>query len=385
MEIIKPDRGTIFWPIGNGDSTTICITKDTIVQVDLHHMEKSNEKDDPHVAIIDELVKILPKKDKKPFLSAFILTHPDKDHIQGFNELLEKIKIGEIWHTPRVFREYNKDLCDDAISFKNEVKRRAKIMIEKNGNVNDGDRVRLIGYDNYIKENKDYKDFPKKFISVPGSIVEEINDDDHSNVFRAFIHAPFKEDSENDRNETSLAMQVRLINDKCTSNFMLLGDLSYLTIKKIYERSDSKDVEWDVLLSPHHCSKKVMYWKGENDDEEKLKQDILDDLKKSGEKDSYIIASSEPIPKTNKTGDNPPHAKAKNRYEEIVSKEFICTMEHKGEAEPQPIVFELDGDNLKLKNEKKNTNSIKESLSGSIVAARGNHEPPSTRTGFGLL
>ncbi|MBK8945359.1 MAG: hypothetical protein IPM32_08830 [Ignavibacteriae bacterium] len=385
MGILKPDRGIIFWPIGNGDSTTICITKDTVAQVDLHHMEKSNERDDPHVAIIDELIKILPRKDNKPFLSAFILTHPDKDHIQGFNELLKKVKIGEIWHTPRVFREYNKDLCDDAISFKSEVKRRAKIMIEKNGNVTDGDRVRLIGYDDYIKENKDYKDFPQKFISVPGSSVEEINGVDHSDVFRAFIHAPFKEDSENDRNETSLAMQVRLINDKCCCNFMLLGDLSYLTIKKIYERSDSKDVKWDVLLSPHHCSKKVMYWKGENDVEEKLKQDILDDLKKSGEKDSYIIASSEPIPTTNKTGDNPPHAKAKNRYEEIVSKEFICTMEHKGEDEPQPIVFELDGDNLKLKNEKKKMNSIKETLGGSIVAARGNHEPPSTRTGFGLL
>ncbi|MGV9853009.1 hypothetical protein ACWDWU_30185 [Streptomyces sp. NPDC003442] len=43
---------------------------------------------------------------------------------------------------------------------------------------------------------------------------------------------------------------------------LLLGDLAYPTIKKILDFSESHDrterIQRDVLLSPHHCSKKVM-------------------------------------------------------------------------------------------------------------------------------
>jgi hypothetical protein len=55
-------------PVGTGDSTTICVDKETIIQVDLNHMEKSDDEKDPHCQILDELIKVLPIKNKKPFL-----------------------------------------------------------------------------------------------------------------------------------------------------------------------------------------------------------------------------------------------------------------------------------------------------------------------------
>ena len=101
----------MFWPVGTGDSTSVVVQDGVVLQVDLRDLHSSNEADDDHAAIIDELVENLPKVDDMPYLSAFALTHPDKDHILGFEELLDRVTIGEIWFTPRVFIESDQDLC----------------------------------------------------------------------------------------------------------------------------------------------------------------------------------------------------------------------------------------------------------------------------------
>jgi beta-lactamase superfamily II metal-dependent hydrolase len=102
-----PDKkAVIFWPVGTGDSTTLVLKPgDVIAQIDLRHLEKADDQASPEWPIVDHLVKALPKMNKKPYLALFILTHPDQDHIQGFMELLKKVHIGEIWHTPKIFRE----------------------------------------------------------------------------------------------------------------------------------------------------------------------------------------------------------------------------------------------------------------------------------------
>src|SRR6266850_2425074 len=123
MKIDVPERGFIFWPVGSGDSTTIVIDKDMLVQVDLRHLTCADEDDDdPRMAVIDKLIEILPKVGGKPYLAVFVLTHPDEDHCRGFIDLLSRVIIGEIWHTPRVFREYPRDLCEDAQAFRKEAK-----------------------------------------------------------------------------------------------------------------------------------------------------------------------------------------------------------------------------------------------------------------------
>jgi beta-lactamase superfamily II metal-dependent hydrolase len=112
-----PKKGFVFWPVGTGDSTTIVVKENKIIfQLDLHHLEKSEDSDDSAWPIVDELVRLLPKKDGKPYLSVFALTHPDQDHVLGFKELIRRVTIGEIWHTPRIFRDYEdeNDLCEDA-------------------------------------------------------------------------------------------------------------------------------------------------------------------------------------------------------------------------------------------------------------------------------
>ena len=91
--------------------------------------------------------------------------------------------------------------------------------------------------------------------------------------------------------------------------------MKYPAIKQIFEVSEADDVAWNLFLAPHHCSKSVMYWQDDGDEQEKLKRDILDKIGSAAESPNQVVASSNPVPSSNEKGDNPPHAKAKKRYD----------------------------------------------------------------------
>ncbi|NHZ85611.1 MAG: hypothetical protein GWP19_06995 [Planctomycetia bacterium] len=386
MSIKLPKNGLIFWPIGNGDSTTVRIEADEIImQIDLNHMASAEDEDDEHYPIVDELIQFLPRKNGKPYLSIFVLTHPDQDHINGFKYLLEKALIGEIWHTPRVFREFKKDLCDDAKTFKDEVIRRRDLNVEENGAVEIGDMLRVIGHDDIFDNSDDYEDFPEYWHSYPGNIIDSVHGSPVEN-FKVFIHAPFKEDSASDRNNTSLAMQVEIKSNEKSLKSLFFGDREYPTIKQIFDITEENDneeyLEWDILLAPHHCSKKVMYWKDENDDDEEFKSDIIDAFEKSKNQGGYIIASCE-SDFSDEDGKNPPHMKARKRFEEIVdSGHFLCTHENDQEDEEDPIIINLADEGISIDNDSDDDN--KSTLGSAISIARGEDKPPTEKVGFGL-
>lgn len=397
MAFAFPTKGYVFWPVGTGDSTTICVDAETIMQIDLHHLACADEEGDPRVPIVDRLVKLLPKRNDKPYLALFVLTHPDLDHCQGFKELRKSVDIGEIWFSPRIFFERSIELCDDAKDFVKEAKRRVKKTIDEAGDVESGDRVRIIGYSDLL-ENDEYKGFPEERLTRPGNPITEIDGDDRADIFEAFVHAPFKDDDvARERNETSIGLRVELREGDHTGQALLLGDLSYPSVRRVFDESARHDnddkLKWDVFLAPHHCSKSVMYWQGEEEEEVTLKQDILDDIEKAAEVTGYIIASCDPIPSTNASGDNPPHAKAKKRYEEIAPNGFLCTGEHPDEEHPQPIVFVLtaDGfdyqapsDDTDIDDLKEESKSVKAtSLAGAVALGAGRPEVPAQRVGFG--
>ena len=372
MAFELPKRGLVFWPVGNGDSTTIVVDSDTCLQVDLNHLEKSDKDDDASWAVVDELVERLPRVNERPYLAAFALTHPDQDHCRGFAELCEKVDIGELWFTPRIFREYKKDLCDDAKEFKKEAERRVKKTIEAKGDPGGGNRVRVFGYSELLEED-DFADFPQDRLTVPGNEVTVIDEKDVSDEFRAFVHAPFKDDDAGERNDTSLGMQVTLYDGNQELRALLLGDLPYPIIKRIFEVSEKDDLAWNVLLAPHHCSKAVMYWKDEGDDEEKLKKHIVEEMDNASLEPNRVVSSSNPVPSANKPGDNPPHAKAKTQYETI-TESFLCTMD-----QDEPLVAKLEDQKIVL------AGAAAPAMSASQAAdkARGSNEAPESAHTYG--
>ena len=380
MAIQPPDRGLIFWPVGTGDSTTIRVAETVYMQVDIRHMAKSEDEDDPSCPVIDELIEFLPTYRREPYLSVFALTHPDLDHCQGFEELNDRVTISELWMSPRTFREFREtdDLCDDAQAFHDEAMRRVKEAVDAGGDPGRGHRIRIIGYDELLQE-PDFEGFPEEFLTIPGETITILDDDDLSQVFEAFVHAPFKDDSFGDRNDCSLAFQISLYNGTGAGRALLMGDLSYPIIRRIFDHSETATIEWNALLAPHHCSKSVMYWKAEDDDDETLKHDMVRDLGNAALDPGYVVSSSEPVPGKNDPGDNPPHAKAKAQYQRIVPNEFICTHEHPNETNPEPIIFEINQSGFAYVGETESARS----MSHALKAGGGSAVAPTAAVGFG--
>lgn len=379
-------RSFIFWPVGCGDTTTVVINDSVVMQIDLNDGAIAESDENERIPVVDELVAKLPRRNGKPYLSCLTLTHPDLDHCKGFADLLKRVVIGELWHTPRIFREYHADLSDDAKSFRKEAKRRVAEAVKAGGDPGAGNRVRVIGYDQLLQED-DYRGFPTAFFTRPGNSIELLDGQDLSGIFSAFVHAPFLDDSAGARNETSLALQVALTDGLRVMSGLFLGDLAYPTLRRIVDETrrhgNDARLTWNALLAPHHCSKKAMYEK-DAEGNDVLKQDILDDLEAAQMPGAFVIASSIAIPASNAPGDNPPHVKAKRRYEEIVSGQFLCTGEYSTADNMRPIILSSTASGVVLLSGAfKLSEESKADLAAAVAKARGGTAPPAAKVGFG--
>jgi beta-lactamase superfamily II metal-dependent hydrolase len=346
-----PERGAVFWPVGTGDSTTVVISDEIVLQIDLHDLALADDEDTSEVPVVDLLAETLPQVDGEPYLAAFALTHADKDHCLGFADLLDKVRIGELWATPRLWREYQMDdapaLCPDAQAFQEEAERRVaavKAAIAKGEEPASGDRIVIIGYDTDHDKHA-YAELPNEYKSGPGKSITTIDGVDCSDTFEAFIHAPFADDCASARNDTSLAMHLTIVEDSGVEGRVLMfGDLAHETIMKIFTYSEDHGrgeyLAYDVLLAPHHCSKKVMFTPA-GDGKDVYQKDVVEALTKYANDAAVVVCSSGPIPEQDKPRDNPPHMKAYNRYREVVD-EVIVTMSWPAGDAVAPVVFVVD-------------------------------------------
>jgi hypothetical protein len=355
-----PDQGVVFWPVGTGDSTTVVIDDRHVMQVDIRDMKAADQEDAVVAAVIDRLAETLPTRadGSRPYLAVFALTHADLDHCCGFGDLLDSdILIGELWATPRLWREHATGIeqCADAKRFHEEADRRVKATLEHvlaGRPVPSGDRIRVIGYDEDLGElDLAYSALPAECFSFPGDLITTVDGDDVSEYFEAFVHAPFKDDCAAERNETSLSLHLTLSNPLHggAGGILLFGDLSYETIKKIFTYTTSRPerLAWDVMLSAHHCSKKVMY-APDDDGVEERKDDILEMFEQAAGSQGYVIASSRPFRDADKSGNNPPHLLARDAYDEIAPSDVLCTGEYPTVDAPRPIAFGLTERGLEL-------------------------------------
>lgn len=375
-----PTRGFTFWPVGCGDSTTVTVDEETVVQIDLHHLEGADDGDDPRVAIIDRLVELLPEREGRPYLAAFGLTHADEDHCLGFKELLRRVMIGDLWFSPYILRAED-DLSPDAEAFCDEARRRVRKNIEE-GEVGSGDRVRVIGYHDLLKEEQ-YSGLPEDCLTPPGSAFSAIDGVEHGEEFRVYVHGPVGSEDEIERNDTSLAMQVTVAEDGAAARLLLLGDLAYPGVKRVFDESEEGDVEWNILLAPHHCARSVFYFAEGEEEEPTLKQDIIDSMRDAASEPGWVVVSSGPIPATNEPGDDPPHAIARARYEEIAPSGVLVTGEHPNQESPEPVVFELDGGQLTVGEPEGEKRASAQRVAEAVTGARGAAEPPRQPVGFG--
>lgn len=353
-----------YYPVGNGDMTLLALkdgkSADQTILIDCNIRECAKGDDDKtKFDAKDDLLKSIKKRDNNPFIDVFVLTHGDEDHCRGFkknfyqgdpqkysakNRDANEIIIDEMWFSPMI-AELATNEDEDVIQ--SEAERRLKLHREKDSNRNlPGNRILIIGYDG----NKKYEDLDH-LRYIPGNIITEINTIERK-TFSVFIHAPYKQqlqDSEKDKNHTSIVFQARFKAKENDSDFsclaMFSGDGDHHAWKIILEKTKKyendvkeKALKWDLFLAPHHCS-----WtffndtpQTENKDPQKDSLEVLDN-KRSNAK---VIASSKEIFDDD---DNPPHYAAKKEYvNKVTASKFINTETYKLKGKtPQPIIFEI--------------------------------------------
>lgn len=359
-----------FLPVGNGDMTLISLgdAAGTTILIDCNIRAAADDPDDETRDVAKDLRERL-KTDKKgrPFVDVFLSTHPDKDHSTGLKKHFhlgpiadysddkkpnneKRIVIGEMWSSPIVFRRASKDhtLCDDAVAFNTEAKRRVKAAQKKQfSGIEFGERILVLGEDEGGKTDE----LTPILVKID-EVFQKINGTTNA-LFKARLLAPLPissdEEEENGlgKNHSSVILNMELADDasrKTVKNFLAAGDAEVLIWEKLWNKHKSNPgvLAYDLLLTPHHCSWHSLSYdsRSEKGDDAKVcksAKSALSQIRVGGR----IVASSKPI--EDDECDPPSHA-AKAEYESIAKGAkgaFLCTGEEPSTDKPAPLEFVL--------------------------------------------
>lgn len=385
-----------FFPVDNGDMTLIKLgdAAETTVLIDCNIREAADDQEDDTRDVAADLRKRL-KRDKKgrPYVDAFLLSHPDQDHCRGLQSHFylgapddypddkkadneKRILIREIWSSPIIFRRASREhtLCDDAAAFNSEAKRRVKVNREKNFNVESGDRILVLGED----EDGKTDDLDPILVKVDETITK-VNGTEvpclTANLLAPLPGADEEAEEELGKNHSSAILNFELTADEKsteTRRFLTGGDAEVLIWEMLWDKheDDPGVLEYDLLQTPHHCSwHSLSYdsWSelGEDAEVSDRARSALSQILDKGK----IVASSCPI----KDDDNdPPCWRAKREYESIVDEvegTFYCTGEYPKADAVEPLEFTIGDSGFDVKPQPKAAAS--NSLLRTAVASSG--------------
>jgi hypothetical protein len=382
-----------FFPVDNGDMTLICLgdKAGTTILIDCNIRAAADDPDDDTRDVAKDLREHLKRdKDGRPYIDAFLLSHPDQDHCRGLRNHFhlgalvdysdddkedneKRIVIREMWSSPMVFRRASVEhkLCGDAKAFNQEAKRRVAVAREKKCiGVEESDRILILG------EDEDGKtDDILAIVIKTDQHITKINGAE-SEVFNALLLAPMpksasdEEEEELSKNHSSVILNMELADDaarKTIKNFLSGGDADVRIWERLWAKHKNAPsvLEYDLLQTPHHCS-----WHSLSNDsrsdlgaQAKVSADAksaLSQIRNAGR----IVSSSCAI--KNDDCDPPCHA-AKKEYESIctdVKGEFVCTGEHPTEASPEPMEF-------RISDQKMAKSEVRKSVEAPFVVTRG--------------
>jgi len=377
-----------FFPVANGDMTLIKFgdLDATTLLIDVNIRQDADDPEGDARDVAKDLRERLKKDEKgRPYVDAFLLSHPDQDHCRGLTRHFylgpldeypddkaddnnKKIVIREMWSSPIVFRRASKThtLCEDAKALNAEARRRVKLNREKNFTVGNGDRIQIMG-DDIDGKTEDLASIVRKvdtsFSTINGK---------HSQFFSALLLAPF--DAEDDeeleeclsKNESSVILNITLAADAQTphgAKFLSGGDAEVFIWNRQWQRhkTETHMLEYDIMQAPHHCSWHSLSEESWSDFGEKAKIDTDARKALSQTRDgAVIVASCKPIADDDC---DPPCVRAKREYVGIVNAvngEFYCTGEYPSEKSVEPLVFTVTAQGVQPPSKKE---------SGSKVAA----------------
>lgn len=361
-----------FFPVDNGDMTLLRLadSKATSLLIDCKIRSAADDSGDVTRDVAKDLRNRL-KTDSngRPFVDAMLLSHPDEDHCLGLEKHFwlgslsdypddnkpkdeKRIVIRQLWSSPMVFRRASKNhpLCSDAKAFNKEAKRRIKVNEDNGFTVGDGDRILIMGEDENGKT-----DNLTPILIRSGEEFTGINGQ-ASIYLTSLILAPIGKQDEETEDKLSKNCSSVIVNFKIKSsefgsnisNFLTGGDAEVEIWERISEEYLTSDLEYDLLLAPHHCSWRSLShdsW-SENGENAKVSAKARKALGQA-RYGALIISSSKPIVDDD---NDPPCIRAKREYRSILGSSgiFKCTGEEPTKAKPAAIDLETTGSGFKL-------------------------------------
>lgn len=385
------------FPVGNGDMTLIRLADDarTAILIDCNIRTAADDPDDETRDVAADLRSRICRDSKgRPYVDAFLLSHSDLDHCRGFlkhfyigspkdypddkkKDAEKRIFIREIWSSPMVFRRASKlnPLCQEAIDFGSEAKRRVAVNREKNFyGVEEGDRILVLG------EDQDGKTDDLRSILVKTDEMFSKVNAQHNLFFEARLIAPMPKSDDDEellsKNHSSVILNIGLrisVGGK-TKQFLCGGDAEVAIWERLWNKhsQDPSVLEYDLLIPPHHCS-----WHSLSYDSWSEKRDkavvsksarlALSQIRSAGK----IVSSSCPV----KDDDcDPPCYGAKRKYSKIVDSvggKFFCTDEYPTANAPSPFELEVTDSGFEELGAKKSQVGAPAILTAGIVDAIG--------------
>jgi hypothetical protein len=358
-----------FFPVDNGDMTLVRLadTRVTTLLIDIHIRQAADDSADSTPDVAGELRKRLQyDSNGRPFVDAFLLSHPDKDHCSGLHkhfwlgapddypdddlEMIKKrILIRELWSSPMAFRRASKNhtLCDDAKAFNTEARRRVAYW-RTYRSAGDGNRIRIMGED----ENGKTDDLAPILVRA-GESFEQINGQSTAGLFTAHLLAPYPKQDDVEleetlsKNHSSVILNIQLSPWQWATHptrFLTGGDAEVAIWKRLWEKYEhTPDVlAYDLLQAPHHCSWHSLSYDSWSTygEEAEVCQEARNALGQARE-GATIVSSSKKILDDDI---DPPCIRAKREYRSIlrpVDGSFLCTGDLKG---PETLELESQAD-----------------------------------------
>ncbi len=347
---------TTHFRVGNGDMTLIKLASGRCILIDINIRGAADDPDDDTPDVARQLRDRLPRDAQgRLYIDAFLLTHPDADHIRGlithfhlgplsaWSKDDDKIVIREMWSSPTVFRRASKThtLCDDAKAWNSEARRRVQLFRQLRWS-GDGDRIKVLGED----ENGKTDDLGPILVRIDSTFNTISGTSDTS--FQARLIAPMPPSGDADeedalsKNNSSVVLNVALkVSGVDAANYLFGGDAEVAIWERIWARNKHQPhvLAYDLALGPHHCSWHSLSYDSWSQLREKaqVSKDARSALGQA-RRGAYVLASSNPVEDNDI---DPPCIRAKREYLSIlepVGGTFRCIADGSGDA---PVEFEV--------------------------------------------
>lgn len=314
-----------FLPVDNGDSILIRAGNKSVM-TDLHYRTSSDE----HYDIKPEINEAC----TSDHLNYFIVTHTDRDHVRGFDEIFYRGKPkadlkGKILVDEIICTQYVLDLTnpsDEAKDLVNEVRRRNKLTGDESKK--DGNRLRVVKAGDTININDRLK----------GSVLSPSKTE--------LDAADPKGEKDGAKNNTSIVIQWLYKNGSSSqeTKIILGGDAEREVWERLNREETTEHLSWHLSSAHHHCSL-TPFAKKDDNDEYQDNDNAIKSISHPIGSNAYVVSSSRAVKRSKP---NPPHYEAKSKWVSIIGKQdnFFCTATHNNEK-PGPVTFELTQKGIK--------------------------------------